>query len=105
LFWLLKNLVQIQLGLAPITYYHAPENFLTAFRTNVAGFFILNPFFSTNFSPIGNSPQNDLFADRHGKIVNVWAGKFSALMASGEAFSLGAGPDLALPAMPKSFIG
>jgi hypothetical protein len=37
-------------------------------------------------------------------MVNVWAGKFLALMAAGEAFFLGAFPDLALSAMHKSFI-
>ena len=70
-FCLAKKLVQIQLHFTLITSYNAPENFIAAFRTNIAGFFILNPFFNTNLSPIRNSPQNNFFANSHGKIFNM----------------------------------
>jgi hypothetical protein len=52
------KLVQIQAHFALITFYCAPENFIAAFRTNVAGFFILNPFFSSHLSPIRNRDNN-----------------------------------------------
>jgi hypothetical protein len=56
----------------------------------------LNPFFSTNLSPIRNSPQNNLFANSHGKIFNMLTRKFIALMTSGVTFLSRAGLDLIL---------
>jgi hypothetical protein len=47
-----KKLVQIQLHFTLITFYNAPENLVAAFRTKIAGFFISNPFFSTELSSI-----------------------------------------------------
>ena len=103
-FILPKKLVQIQLHFTLITFYNAPENSIAAFRTNIAGFFILNPFFSTNLSPIRNGPQNNLFADKHREIFNILAGKFIALMTSCVTFLSCASPDLTLPARHKLFI-
>jgi len=71
-------LIQIQACLALITFYSAAENLITAFRADIAGFLILNPLFSTNLPPIRNSPQYDLFADRHRKLINMLTGKFIA---------------------------
>jgi hypothetical protein len=99
-----KKLVQIQLRVTLVTFYNAPENFIAAFRTNIASFFILNPLFSTNLSPIRNGPQNDLFANSHWKMFNVLAGKFIALMTSGVTFLSCTLPDLTLSAMHELFI-
>jgi hypothetical protein len=94
-----KKLVQIQHCFTLIAFYNAPENFIAAFGTIIAGFFILDPFLSTKLPPIRNGSQYNLFADVHGKIVNVPAGKFIALMTSRVALFLGALPDPALLAM------
>jgi hypothetical protein len=94
-----ENLVQIQFRFTLIAFYNAPENFIAAFGTKIAGFFIFNPFLSTKLPPIRNGPQYNLFADGHGKIVNVLAGKFIALMTSRVALFLGALPYPALLAM------
>ena len=51
-----EKLVQVQHGFALITFYSAPENLIAAFRTDIAGFFILNPLFSADLPPIRNSP-------------------------------------------------
>jgi len=80
--------VRIQFHLAPIALYDPSEYYVAAFRAHMAGRFILNPFFSADFSPVWNGPQYDLFADRHWKIFNMSAGKFSALMASGKTLPL-----------------
>ncbi|SPF42568.1 hypothetical protein SBDP1_390001 [Syntrophobacter sp. SbD1] len=64
----------------------------------------MNPFFSTDLSPIRNSPQNNLFANSHGEIFNILTRKFVALITSGVTFILCAVPDLTLPAMHKQFI-
>ena len=97
-------LVQIQLDFTLITFYGAPENLIAAFRTGVAGFFILNPLFSTNLSPIWNGPQDNLFANSHGKFFNMLTRKFIALMTSGVTFLSCAVLDLTLPAIHKRFI-
>jgi hypothetical protein len=99
------ELVQIQTRFTLITFNGTPEDSIAALRTNIAGFFVLNPFFSAHLPPIGNSPQNDLFADGHGKIFNILTRKFIALMTSGVTFLSGAGPDLTLSAIHKLFIG
>src|SRR3990172_2507318 len=98
-----EQLIQIQLRFTLVTFYNAPYNLIAAFGANIAGFFIFNPFFSANLSPIWNGPQNDLFADSHGKMFNILTGKFITLMASGVAFLSCAGPDLTLPAVHKLF--
>jgi hypothetical protein len=101
-----KNaLVQIQFRLTPITDDNAPENTVAAFRTDIAGFFICNPFFSADFPPIGNGPQDYFFADCHGKIVDMPTRKFIALMTSGVTSLFCAGPDVTLFAMHKQIIG
>jgi hypothetical protein len=94
-------LIQIQLYFTLITFYGAPENFIAAFRTNIAGFFILDPLFSTYLSPVWDRPQDNPFANSHGKILNMLARKFIALMASAVTFFAGAVPDLTLSAMHK----
>ena len=99
-----KKLVQIQFRLTPIAFYRAPKNLIPAFRTNIAGFFVLNPFFRAHFPPIRNSPQNNLFAHGHGKIFNVSTRKLGTLMAPGVPFLLGAGPDLTLTAVLQQVI-
>jgi cupin fold WbuC family metalloprotein len=102
--WAHRSLVQIQLRVALIAFYSAPEDFVAAFRTGIAGFFILNPFFSANLSPIGNSPQNDLLAHSHRKTFNMLAGKFVALMTPGVTFLYCARPDLTLSTVHKLVI-
>jgi len=51
-----EELVQVQVHFTLIAFYSAPEKFIAAFWTNIAGFFIMNPFFGTHLSPIRNSP-------------------------------------------------
>jgi hypothetical protein len=97
-------LVQIQVGFALITFYSASENFVAAFRADVAGFFVLNPFLSANLPPIGNSPQDNLLANSHGEVLNVLARKLIALMTAGVTFPCCAGPNLTLPAMHELFV-
>jgi len=55
---------------------------MAAFRTNIAGFFIMNPLFSPHLSPVRNSPQNNFLADTHRKIFNMVTGKFNALVTA-----------------------
>ena len=98
-------LVQIQLRFALIALYSAPEDFVAAFRTRIAGFFILNPFFSANLTPIGNSPQNDLLANSHRKTFNMLARKLTALVTAGVAFLLCARPDHTLSTMHELLTG
>ena len=50
----LTELIQIQLRLTLITPYSTPEKLIAAFRTNIAGLFVLNPFFRTDFPPMWN---------------------------------------------------
>jgi len=61
------QLVQIQLNFTPLTFYNSPENFIAAFRTDIAGFFILNPFIRTDLASIWDRPQNNLFANHQVK--------------------------------------
>jgi len=100
-----SGLVQIQLGLAPIAFYRPPEDLLPALRTNIAGLLIPDPLFSAELPPIGDGTQDDLFADGHGKLLNISAGKFIALMAPDITFLQCTGPDLASPAVQKQVIG
>jgi ApbE superfamily uncharacterized protein (UPF0280 family) len=99
-----RKSVQIQLRFTLIAFYSAPENIVAAFRANIAGFLVLNPFFGTNLAPIWNSAQNNPFANSHGKIFNMMARKFVALMTPGESFLFCAIPDPALTTMHKPFI-
>jgi len=99
-----RTLIQIQTHLTLITSNRAPENFIPALRTNIAGFFILNPFFRTHLSPIRYSPQDNLFAYSHGKIFNILAREFIALVTSSVTFLSCAFPDLALPAVHELFV-
>jgi hypothetical protein len=98
------QLIQIQLGSTLITFYNAPEYLVSAFRAIITGLLVLNPFFSTHLAPVGNGPQDNLFAHIHGKIFNELAGEFKALVTADVAFGCGAVPDLALPAMHEPFI-
>jgi hypothetical protein len=99
-----ERLVQIQFHLALITLYSTPEQFIAAVRANVPGFFILNPFFGPDLSPVRNSSQDDLLANSHGKIFDIPTRKFITLMAPGVPFFLGALSDVALSAMHELFI-
>jgi len=96
--------VQIQLGFALVALHRTPENFLAASWTDVAGFFVLSPFFRTEFSSIRDRAQNHLFADSHRKIFDVPAGEFVALMTAGVYFPYRAVSDLTLSAMHKPII-
>jgi hypothetical protein len=66
-----------------IAFNSATENLISAFTTGIAGLFITNPFFRAEFSPVWNRSQNYLFADRHGKVIDMPAGKLLTLMTSG----------------------
>jgi hypothetical protein len=96
--------VQIQLGIALVALHRTPENFLAASWTDVAGFFVLSPFFRTELSSIWDRAQNHLFADSHRKIFDVPAGEFVALMTAGVSFPYRAVSDLTLSAMHKPII-
>jgi hypothetical protein len=89
---------------ALITFHRAAKDSVSALRTYISGLFISNPFFGTEFSSIRNSTQNDLLANGHGKIINVIAGKFIALMTPAIPFLHRAFSDLTLAAMHESFI-
>jgi hypothetical protein len=65
-----------------MAFYGAPEDSAAAFGTNIAGFFVLNPSFGTDLSPMRNGPQDDLLADRHRERFNVLTRKCIALVAS-----------------------
>jgi hypothetical protein len=88
-----------------ITFNRATKNSIATFGTYIAGLFVSNPFFSTEFSSIRDSPENNLLANGHGEIVNVVTGKFIALMAPGVSFLFCAVPDLTLATMHKLLIG
>jgi len=99
-----RQSIQIQVRFALITFYDTTKNSVSASRTYIAGFFVLDPLFSANLSPIRNSPQNYLFADSHRKIVDVLTRKFITLMASGVAFLFCTGSYFTCPAMQERFI-
>jgi hypothetical protein len=96
--------IQIQLRFALVASYDAPENFIAAFRANITGLFVLDPFFSADFPPIRHSPQDDLFADRHRKVLDILTRKFLALMTTRVLSFPGAVADFALAAMHEAFI-
>lgn len=89
-------LIQIQFRVTPIAGDNTPKNAVAAFRANIAGFFILNPFFGSHLPPIWNGPQNHFFPDGHGEILNMLTGEIVTFMASGKAFFPGAVADSAL---------
>jgi hypothetical protein len=101
----LPELIQIQFSQALVALDSASEDLMPALGTNIASFFILDPFFGTDLAPMGDRAQNYFFADGHGKMINVPAWKFIALMTSGVTFFPGAVPDLALPAVHEQYIG
>jgi hypothetical protein len=71
----------------------------------VAGLFIPNPFFGTNLAPVGHRTQNDLLADRHGKVIDMPAGEIIALVTSIQTPGLDAGADFALLAVHETVFG
>jgi len=97
-------LVQIQLHFALIAFHRTTKHSVAAFGTYITGIFVSNPFLSTELSSIRDGPENDLFADGHGEIVNVTTGKFPAFMTTGVPLVICAGPDLTLATMHKPFI-
>ena len=92
------------MGLASPAPHCAPKNLVAAFRTCVPRLFVPDPSFSSEFPSIRDRPQNDLFANGHGKAVDVRAGKIIALVTTGAASFFGACPDLALPAMQEKIV-
>lgn len=80
--------IQVQFRFALVTGDNTPENLVSAFGTEIAGFFVFHPLLRADTFSVGNRSQNDLFTNSHGKIVNVPAGKFLALVASFELFFL-----------------
>jgi hypothetical protein len=93
------------LGLASITPHCAAKYPVAAIGTYVAGFFILNPLFSTKLSSIGDGPENYLLAHGHGELVDVPTRKFIALMTSVVTSFFRANSDLTHATMKESFIG
>jgi len=57
---------------------------MPAIWANIPCLFILHPLFRANLTPVRDSPQYHLFANRHREIFYKGAGKFLALMASVE---------------------
>ena len=98
-------LVQIRFRLTLIASLGPPEQFISALGAKVPGFFSFNPFCCAELPPVGDGPQDDFFADGHGKIFNIRTGEFVAFVASGIAPVRCAFPDVALPAMHEQVIG
>jgi hypothetical protein len=73
--------------------------------TMIAGFFIFNPCCCAELPAVGDGPQDDFFADGHGKVLNIRTGEFIAFVAPGIAFVCCAFPDVALPAMHEQVMG
>lgn len=99
-----SSLVQIQLRFTPIAFYSAPEYLVAAFGTNIAGLFILDPFFSTDLAPIRNGPQYNLLAHSHGEIFDIPAWELITLMTSLVTLLPCAGPDLTIFAVHEPVI-
>jgi hypothetical protein len=96
--------VQIQFPFALIAFYHAAKNLIAAFWTYIAGLFVSNPFFSSEFSSIRDRPQNDFLTNGHGEIIDVLARKITALVTTCVTFFVGACPDRTLLAMHEKII-
>jgi hypothetical protein len=75
-------LIQVNRYFAPVTALSTPEELMTAFRADITRLLIPDPFFCSFFSPIGNSPQDDLLSNGYGKIFNKFAGKILAFMTA-----------------------
>ena len=99
-----QKLIQIQLRVTLIAGDNTPKNCIATFRANIAGFFILNPFFSTHLPPIWNGPKNHFFPDGHGEIFDMLTGEIVTFMASGKAYSPGAVTDSTLAAVHEPVI-
>jgi hypothetical protein len=97
--------IQIQGSLALVAFHDPAEHFISTVGAIIAGLLIHDPFFCAELPPVGDGPQYDFFADRHGKILNMTAGKFIAFMAAGIAFILCTLPDAALSAMHEKIVG
>ena len=96
--------VQVQIRFALVAFSSTSENGITAFGANVTSLLILYPLLCSNLAPIGDGPQDNLFSDGHGEVIDMLTGKRVALMAAGIALCLGAVPDLALPAVHECFV-
>jgi len=97
--------VQVQFCFAQIASHRAAKNFIAAFRAYIPGLFVSNPLFRSEFSPIGNRPQDYFPANGHGEIINVLTGKIIALVTTCITSFLGACHDITLPAMHEKIIG
>ncbi len=96
--------VQVQRQLTLVASGSSSENLVPAFRAKIAFLFLLNPFFSAVGPPERDRSQDHLFTHSHGKIPDMFAGKFFTLMAAFNSSGFGAIPDLAVLAMHKSLI-
>jgi len=79
-------LVQVNRCFAPVTPLSTPEELMTAFRADITRLLIPDPCFCSLFSPIRNSPQDDLLPNRYGKIFNKFAGEILAFMTACVSF-------------------
>jgi hypothetical protein len=87
-----------------ITFDRTTKNLISAFRTDIAGLFIPNPFFSAKLFPVWDRSQYYFFDNRHGEIFDMLAGKVITLMASGVTLVCCALSYVALLAMHKRVI-
>jgi hypothetical protein len=92
------------LRFALIAFHCAAKDFVTAFRTRVAGLFVLDPFLGAEFPTVWDRSKNNLLPDGHGEIVNVMTGEFHALVAAGVSFLFCAVPNLTVAAMGELLI-
>jgi hypothetical protein len=72
----------MDLFLTLIAFFCSSKKFMATFGTNIPCLFVLNPFFSSHLSPIGDCPHDNLLPDRHREIFNVLTGKVLTLVAT-----------------------
>ena len=68
-------------------------------------FFGLHPGLGVHFPPLGDRAHDDLFADRHRKVVNEIAGEVLAYMTSFEFPGIGALPNRTGLAIDELIVG
>lgn len=71
----------------------APEEFVPALGAPIALFLVGDPSFRSDLSPVGDRPQDDLFRNGYGELVDQRAGKIGAFMAALVMFLLRTAPD------------
>ena len=82
----------------------SPEKNMTTFRAHIASLFILDPFFSSHFTPVWDCTQNDLLAHGNGKVFDKLTGKIRAFVTAGITLVFRAVLDGAFPALDKGGI-